>query len=139
MHIIHIGLFSLAMLITGAIDSIRNLPSTALFGSTLVFYFVLAAITFLIPNALISAELAGSKHGGGVYRWTTGAFASKLGFLTIWLQWINTWYVYPTIISFIAGTAIYFIDPALADDKILFNWRHIRNLLGVNYSEFIWD
>lgn len=113
----HIGLFSLAMLITGAIDSIRNLPSTALFGSTLVFYFLLAAVTFLIPNALISAELAGSKHGGGVYRWTKGAFGKNLGFLTIWLQWINTMVWYPTILSFIAGTAIYFIDPNLANNK----------------------
>lgn len=114
----HIGLFSLAMLITGAIDSIRNLPATALFGSSLVFYFILAAITFLLPNALISAELAGSKHGGGVYKWSTAAFGKYTGFFAIWLQWINTMVWYPTILSFIAGTAIYFIDPALAQNKV---------------------
>jgi amino acid transporter len=114
----NIGLFSLAMLITGAIDSIRNLPATALFGSSLVFYFILAAITFLLPNALISAELAGSKHGGGVYKWSVAAFGKYTGFLAIWLQWINTMVWYPTILSFIAGTAIYFIDPALAQNKI---------------------
>ncbi|NNM60445.1 MAG: amino acid permease [Legionellales bacterium] len=114
----HLGLFSLAMLITGAIDNIRNLPSTALFGSSLVFYFILAAITFLIPNALISAELAGSKHGGGVYRWSSAALGQSMGFFTIWLQWINTMVWYPTILSFIAGTAIFFIDPALAQNKV---------------------
>ena len=114
----HIGILSLAMLITGAIDSIRNLPSTALFGSALVFYFILGAVTFLLPNALISAELAGSKHGGGVYKWTSAAFGKKTGFLAIWLQWINTMVWYPTILSFIAGTAIYFIDPALGQNKV---------------------
>lgn len=114
----NIGLFSLAMLITGAIDSIRNLPSTALFGSTLVFYFILAALTFLLPNALISAELAGSKHGGGVYKWSAAAFGKSTGFFAIWLQWINTMVWYPTILSFIAGTAIYFIDPALGQNKV---------------------
>ncbi|MBY0544431.1 MAG: APC family permease [Gammaproteobacteria bacterium] len=123
----YLGLFPLAMLITGAIDNIRNLPSTALFGSALVFYFILAAVTFLIPNALISAELAGSKHGSGVYRWSSAALGRPMGFLAIWLQWINTMVWYPTMLSFIAGTAIYFIDPALAQNKLYL----IAVILGV--------
>lgn len=123
----YLGLFPLAMLITGAIDNIRNLPSTALFGSPLVFYFILAALTFLIPNALISAELAGSKHGSGVYRWSSAALGRRLGFLAIWLQWINTMVWYPTMLSFIAGTIIYFIDPALAQNKLYL----IAVILGV--------
>ncbi|AHE66479.1 hypothetical protein Loa_00920 [Legionella oakridgensis ATCC 33761 = DSM 21215] len=32
-----ISVFALVLLITGAIDSIRNLPATALFGSSLIF------------------------------------------------------------------------------------------------------
>ncbi len=114
----YLSLFALVMLITGAIDSIRNLPATALFGSQLIFYFILAAVTFLLPNAFISAELAGSKHGGGVYRWTAAAFGKPCGFFAIWLQWINTMVWYPTILSFIAGTAIYFIEPELANNKL---------------------
>lgn len=113
----YLSLFALVMLITGAIDSIRNLPATALFGSQLIFYFILAAVTFLLPNAFIAAELAGSKHGGGVYRWTAAAFGKPLGFFAIWLQWINTMVWYPTILSFIAGTAIYFIKPELVNNK----------------------
>lgn len=114
----YLSLFALVMLITGAIDSIRNLPATALFGSSLVFYFILAAITFLLPNAFIAAELSDSKHGGGVYRWSAAAFGKPFGFLAIWLQWINTMVWYPTMLSFIAGTAIYFIAPDLANNKL---------------------
>ncbi len=44
-----ISTFALVLLITGAIDSIRNLPTTALFGSSLIFFFILSAIVFLIP------------------------------------------------------------------------------------------
>ncbi len=113
----YISRFSLILFITGAIDSIRNLPATALFGSSLVMYFCLAAITFLIPIALISAELAASDSGTGIYEWVKTAFGFKLGFFTIWLQWINTLVWFPTILSFIAGTASYFIDPALGDHK----------------------
>ncbi|MCX7115988.1 MAG: APC family permease [Gammaproteobacteria bacterium] len=114
-----IGLFTLVLLITGAIDSIRNLPTTALFGSSLFFFFTLAALIFLIPVALVSAELAStfSHEEGGIYSWVKHAFGESVAFFTIWLQWINTMVWYPTILSFIAGTLAYLINPALADHK----------------------
>ncbi|MCH9716783.1 MAG: APC family permease, partial [Gammaproteobacteria bacterium] len=115
-----ISTFALVLLITGAIDSIRNLPATALFGSTLIFFFLFSALVFLIPIALISAELAStwSDEEGGVYSWIKHAFGDTMAFFTIWLQWINTLVWYPTILSFIAGTLAYLINPALAHNKI---------------------
>lgn len=108
---------ALTLLITGSIDSIRNLPATALFGSTLIFFFVFAALFFLLPSALVSAELAANVGEGGVYRWFRLAFGEKMAILGIWLQWINVVVWFPTMLSFIAGTAAYLIDPALAMNK----------------------
>lgn len=119
MTITRLSTFALVLLITGAIDSIRNLPATALFGSSLIFFFIFSAIIFLIPAALVSAELSSSwTERGGVYHWVKLAFGEKIGFLAIWLQWINTMVWFPTILSFIAGTAAYLINPALAQNKI---------------------
>lgn len=113
-----LSLFALVMLMTGAIDSIRNLPATALFGSSLIFFFVFSAIVFLIPTALVSAELSAAwPEKSGIYQWVKLAFGEKAAFLAIWLQWINTMVWYPTILSFIAGTAAFLINPALAEDK----------------------
>lgn len=114
-----LGAFALAMLIISAIDSIRNLPATALFGSALIFFFIFSAIVFLIPTALVAAELAANDtEKGGIYHWVQQAFGEHIGFLAIWLQWINTMVWFPTILSFIAGTATYLIDPALAQNKL---------------------
>jgi amino acid transporter len=113
-----ISTLALTMLITGSIDSIRNLPATALFGTTLVFFFIFAAIFFLIPSALVSAELSANIGEGGVYQWTRRAFGEKTGFMIIWLQWINVVVWLPTILSFIAGTMAYLIDPALAQNQL---------------------
>src|ERR1700730_9364562 len=111
--------FTLVMLITGSIDSIRNLPATALFGSTLIFFFIVSAITFLIPASLISAELAsGWNKKGGIYEWTKNAFGKKTAFFAVWLQWINTMVWYPTVLSFIAATAAFLINPHLAQNKL---------------------
>lgn len=109
--------YALTLLITGAIDSIRNLPASALFGSTLIFFFIFAAMVFLIPTALVSAELAANVDEGGIYQWGRLAFGERIGFLGVWLQWINNLVWFPTILSFIAGTAAYLIDPALAQNK----------------------
>lgn len=111
-------LFPLVMLITGAIDSIRNLPATALFGENLLFFYALSAITFLFPVALISAHLAAHHpKKGGVFVWANMGLGERAGFFAIWLQWINTLVWYPTILSFIAGILAYLIDPPLIGNK----------------------
>jgi len=109
---------SLVLLIVAAIASIRNFPSAAIFGPSLIFFFIISAIFFLIPISLVSAELSSSfPHEGGVYHWVRRAFGEKWGMTAIWLQWINTMIWYPTMLSFIGGTAAYLIDPALAQNK----------------------
>ena len=107
------------LLISGAIDNVRNLPATALFGSSLIFFFLLSALMFLIPVALVAAELSSScsETDGGIYTWVHQAFGPHWAFLTIWLQWINTIVWYPTILSFIAATLAYLINPELAQSK----------------------
>ncbi|TAL62239.1 MAG: amino acid permease, partial [Legionella sp.] len=54
---------------------------------------------------------------GGIYSWVRHAFGENVAFFTIWLQWINTLVWYPTILSFIAGTSAYLINPDLAQNK----------------------
>ncbi len=118
-------IFSLTMITVGSVDSIRNLPATALFGSQLIAFFILGALFFLIPTALISAELAsGWPKQGGVYIWVKEAFGKRMGFLAIWLQWIENVIWYPTILSFVAGTLGYLIDPILAKNPY-FLWAVI--------------
>ncbi len=138
-----ISLFSLVLLIVAAIDSIRNLPMTALFGSSLIFFFLLSAVIFLIPISLVSAEFSSRyPENGGVFHWVRHAFGEKAGMLAVWLQWINTMVWYPTILSFIAGTAAYLVDPALAQNKLflslvilsIFWGLTLLNLRGIRVS-----
>ena len=129
--------FALAMLITGSIDSIRNLPAAALFGNSLIFYYVLAAVIFLIPSALISAELtANSRNESGIYYWVKNAFGENLAFLAIWLQWVANLVWFPTILSFIAGLLAYLIDPALAQNKYYLVTVILMTFWGITLINF---
>lgn len=137
--------FGLTMITIGSVDSIRNLPATALFGSQLIVFFILGAIFFLLPAALVSAELAsGWPKQGGIYIWVRQAFGKRWGFLAIWLQWIENVIWYPTLLSFVAGTIGYLINPELIKDKT-FLWLIIIvsfwavtliNLAGMKASSF---
>jgi amino acid transporter len=121
--------FALVMLITGAVDSIRNLPAASLFGSSLIFFFVFSALVFLIPSALVAAELAsGCKEKSGIFEWVKHIFGEKWAFLAIWLQWITNLVWFPTILSFIAGLIANLIDPELAQNKLF--------LVGIILSTF---
>lgn len=112
-----LSVFTLTMITVGSVDSIRNLPATALFGSQLISFFIMGALFFLIPTALVSAELAsGWPKQGGIYIWVKEAFGKKTGFLAIWLQWIENVIWYPTILSFVAGTIGYLINPTMASN-----------------------
>ncbi len=53
-----LGVIGLALVLISAMDSIRNLPTTAMFGWSAIFFYTIAVATFLVPVALCSAELA---------------------------------------------------------------------------------
>ena len=110
-----LGIFAIVMITITSVDSIRNLPATALFGDTLIVFFSFAALCFLLPCALVASELSAFiPETGGVYLWVKEAFGKRFGLMAIWFQWIENVIWYPTILSFIAGTVAYLFSPELA-------------------------
>jgi glutamate:GABA antiporter len=111
-----LGVIGLALVLIAAMDSIRNLPTTAIFGWSAIFFYVLAVVLYLVPVALCSAELA-TTVGGGMYRWVREAFGSRWGFLAVWCDWSENIVWFPTVLVFLATTLAYVINPNLSQDK----------------------
>ena len=96
---------TLAIMNITTVVSLRGFSAEAEYGITAVFYYIFAAIVFLIPVALCAAELAtGWPQKGGVFNWVSKAFGHRLGFLAIYLQWLATTIWFPTVLIF-AGVA----------------------------------
>lgn len=120
-----IGVFTLAMINIAAVLSLRGLPAEAEYGMSSAFYYIFAAIVFLIPVSLVAAELATLFYNkqGGLFRWVGEAFGKKLGFLAIWLQWTESTIWYPTVLTF-GAVSLAFIgmdhvaDMHLASNKL---------------------
>ena len=141
-----LGVVTLVMINIIAIDSLRNLPTNAANGLTLVSFYLIATLFFFIPCILVTAELATHyPKTGGVYLWVREAFGPRWGFFTIWLQWIYNVVWFPTILSFIAVNIGYLINPILADSKpfivslviVMFVGATFLNCLGMKISALI--
>ena len=115
----HLSLFGLVMLMTGIVDGVSDLPSIAIFGPQLVFFFIIGCVLFLLPVSLIAAELcANHPDDSGVYGWSKKAFGGNFASVVIWLQWVNTMIYFPTCLTTFIGTLTYFINPHLAQNPV---------------------
>ena len=109
----YIAWTALALMTVSSVASLRPAPTMAVYGLACVFLYVLPAIVFLIPTALVSAELA-SGWSGGIYRWVTEGISPRMGFTAAWHQYAMTLFYYPSLLSFVAATLAYVIAPDLA-------------------------
>jgi glutamate:GABA antiporter len=109
----YIAWTALALMTVSSVASLRPAPTMAVYGLAAVFLYVLPAIVFLIPTALVSAELA-SGWNGGIYRWVTEGISPRMGFTAAWHQYAMTLFYYPSLLSFVAATLAYVIAPDLA-------------------------
>ncbi|MGK5730683.1 APC family permease [Streptomyces sp. URMC 124] len=108
---------TLAMMTTASVANLRPAPSMALYGLAAVFLYLLPAVVFLLPTALVSAELA-SGWTGGIYRWVSEGLSKPLGFLAVWCQFAMTIAYYPSLLAYVASTFAYVVDPRLADNGV---------------------
>ena len=74
----NISTWQLALMTAAAVISLRGLPMMAQEELTMFFYIFFATFLFLIPAALVAAELgsAFADRGGGVYTWVKEAFCN---------------------------------------------------------------
>ena len=114
-----IGIFTLAIMNVVAVVSLRGLPAEAEYGLSSIFYYLFAAIVFLIPVSLVAAELAtGWPEKGGVFRWVGEAFGPRWAFVAMFMLWTEVTVWFPTGLTF-GAVSLAFIGPNQRWDQAL--------------------
>jgi len=119
-----ISMMAFAIMNVTTIVSLRGMPAQAEYGLTSIFYYVFAAVVFLIPVSLVAAELASAyPNQGGVFRWVGEAFGPRWGFAAMYYQWQAVVIWFPTVLIFAAAALAYIwwpqsFDEALANNKL---------------------
>ena len=104
-----ISILSLTMLNISAIVSLSSIAFMATIGLQSVFFYLIAAITFLLPTSLICAELSSmiTKNNGGVFSWVKAGLGEKAGVLAMWLEWFNNVVGFPSSVTALVATLSY--------------------------------
>ncbi|MBD3304312.1 amino acid permease [Candidatus Woesearchaeota archaeon] len=114
-----ISLFTLIMISSAIVISVRNFPTEAETGMHMIFFALFAAIGFFIPVALVSAELATLlPKQGGIFAWVKAAFGERFGFVSSWLQWCYMMIGSIPMLYFVGGSLAFVFMPALAHNKL---------------------
>lgn len=111
MHISNkkISTLSLTMLNISAIISLSSIAYMATIGLQSVFFYLIAAVTFLLPTSLICAELSSmiTQNNGGVFSWVKAGLGEKAGVLAMWLEWFNNVVGFPSSVTALIATFSY--------------------------------
>jgi amino acid transporter len=104
-----ISVLSLTALNISAIVSLSSIAFMATIGLQSVFFYLIAAVTFLVPTSLICAELSSmlTENNGGVFSWVKAGLGEKSGVLAMWLEWFNNVVGFPSTVTALIATFAY--------------------------------
>ncbi|MDR0483096.1 MAG: APC family permease [Cellulomonadaceae bacterium] len=108
----------MAIMVTITVASLRSLPAMASYGWGSIILWIIPALLFFVPTALLSAELSASVPGG-VYEWIREALGKRWAVFAVWMQWAHNIVWYPAQLAMVATAAAYAFNQAgLADSGL---------------------
>ncbi len=109
-----LGQRDIVMYTVSAILLLETLSAAASIGAAAIFWWLFLGVVFLIPFALICAEMGCTyPEQGGIYAWIRDAFGGRWGARASWCYWINTAVWLPAIYILFAGILAQLFFPGL--------------------------
>jgi amino acid transporter len=118
-------------------------------GTSSISLWVVAAVFFFVPGALVINELSSRfPEEGGLYAWSKEAFGDFHGFIAGWTYWIYTVFYFPGLLLASASMAAYVMGgrgAALAQDRTfllsvslgLLLVAVVLNIIGLNIGKWL--
>ncbi len=118
-------------------------------GTSSISLWVLAAVFFFVPGALVINELSSRfPEEGGLYAWSREAFGPFHGFVAGWTYWIYTVFYFPGLLLASASMSAYIVGghgAALAQNRTflltvslsLLVVAVLLNIIGLNIGKWL--
>src|ERR1051326_1636608 len=128
------GFWDVLLFNIAAVLGPRWIAEAAHNGTSSISLWVLAAVLFFLPTALIIIELSTRFPAeGGLYVWSKEAFGDFQGFVAGWAYWIYTFFYFPGLLPASVAMSVYIGGPKwgyLASNQHCLLWASL-GLLGV--------
>jgi len=118
-------------------------------GTSSISLWVIAAVLFFIPSALVINELSSRfPEEGGLYVWTKEAFGDFHGFIAGWNYWAYTVFYFPGLLLASAAMSAYIIGEngaMLSQNRGFLLWVSVGllvvavglNIIGLNIGKWL--
>jgi amino acid transporter len=118
-------------------------------GTSSISLWVLAAVFFFVPGALVINELSSRfPEEGGLYAWSKEAFGPFHGFVAGWTYWIYTVFYFPGLLLASASMSAYIVGgrgAALAQNRTfllsvslgMLLVAVVLNIIGLNVGKWL--
>ena len=118
-------------------------------GTSSISLWVLAAVFFFVPTALVIVELSTRfPDEGGLYVWSKEAFGEFHGFIAGWTYWVYTFFYFPGLLlasasmgAYIGGSKYGFLaqDRAflITGSLVLLGVAVLLNIIGLNVGKWL--
>ncbi len=143
------GLWDVLLFNIAAVLGPRWIAAAAHNGTSSISLWVLAALLFFLPTALIIIELSTRYPAeGGLYVWSKEAFGDFHGFVAGWAYWIYTFFYFPGLLTASVAMSVFIGGPKfefLATNKQYLFWASlgllavavVLNLVGLNIGKWL--
>ena len=143
------GFWDVLLFNIAAVLGPRWIAAAAHNGTSSISLWVLAALLFFLPTALIIIELSTRYPAeGGLYVWSKEAFGDFHGFVAGWAYWIYTFFYFPGLLTASVAMSVFIGGPKfefLAANKQYLFWTSlgllavavILNLIGLNIGKWL--
>jgi amino acid transporter len=109
------GFWDVLLFNIAAVLGPRWIAAAAHNGTSSISLWVLAALLFFLPTALIIIELSTRYPAeGGLYVWSKEAFGDFHGFVAGWSYWIYTFFYFPGLLTASVAMSVYIGGPKYA-------------------------
>lgn len=103
------------------VAAIRTAAMSTAMGASILLFWGLGFLTFMLPLGAAVAELTDRyPEEGGIYIWTQKALGPFHGYLAAWFYWCSNLVYFPAALFFVASNSAYLLPGAaeLADNSL---------------------
>jgi amino acid transporter len=143
------GFWDVLLFNIAAVLGPRWIAAAAHNGTSSISLWVLAAVFFFLPTALIVVELSTRfPEEGGIYMWSKHAFGEFHGFVAGWTYWVYTFFYFPGLLMASTAMAAYIGGSGaahlaqnrtflLAGSFLLLGIAVVLNIIGLNIGKWL--
>ena len=120
----YVSINSIVFMNIAALLGVRWFSTAGKYGAGSILLWIIAAVIFFIPMALICAEFSSifPDSKAGMIDWIRKGLGEKSAFYASWMYYVSFYFYFPAVLTFVAIALAFAVKPSLANNTTFVTW-----------------